>query len=356
MSFDGYIQIFFSTIVPSIIAIFLEVKFGKNVNKKKYVIGTIGIWILVTIVLTVIYFLTKSDSYNEIESKPIIENQTSDTGNQSPIFTGDGDNQVIYNNYYSETYPEPSTPSESATSSEPEEMDQKNFGQAMQHIYSNEEDIQKEIINNEKNKPINSSIYPGVSYWYVSDKVRLIVVTNGFRDNECTRTYYFDENGNLTFALVKDNIGEHRLYFYDDILIRYIDENGQNYDVDVNLNDGECEWINLALEESNEIFNGVKKPSNQEDLSVVTSYNMNTPQTAIDGVNVLIQAETSFPADHVTISGISDDFELEPTAMHGGVYKWQFVATFYIKGTYTVTITAYNSDGESVSDEFTFVY
>ncbi len=96
--------------------------------------------------------------------------------------------------------------------------------------------------------------------------------------------------------------------------------------------------------------------SETEDLSVVASYNMNAPQTVTDGVNVLIEAETSFPADHVTISGISDDFELEPTAMHGGVYKWQFVATFYIKGSYTITVTAYNSDGESVSDEFTYVY
>lgn len=37
-------------------------------------------------------------------------------------------------------------------------------------------------------------------------------------------------------------------------------------------------------------------------------------------------------------------------------YKWQFVATFYIKGRYTVTITAYNSEGESVSDEFIYIY
>ena len=55
MSFDGYIQVIFSTIIPAFIAIIIEVIFGKNKNKKKYVICTIGIWILVTIVLTVIY-------------------------------------------------------------------------------------------------------------------------------------------------------------------------------------------------------------------------------------------------------------------------------------------------------------
>lgn len=96
--------------------------------------------------------------------------------------------------------------------------------------------------------------------------------------------------------------------------------------------------------------------SEEEDFSVNASYNMNTPQTAVDGVNVLIEAETSFPADYVTISGVSDNSKLEPTDMHGGLYEWQFVATFYIKGTYTVMVTAYNSDGESVSDEFVYVY
>lgn len=42
--------------------------------------------------------------------------------------------------------------------------------------------------------------------------------------------------------------------------------------------------------------------------------------------------------------------------MHGGRYEWHFTANFYINGTYTVTVTAYDSEGESVSDEFTFVY
>lgn len=61
--------------------------------------------------------------------------------------------------------------------------------------------------------------------------------------------------------------------------------------------------------------------SETEDFSVAASYNMNTPQTSMDGINVLVTAETSFPADHVKISGVSDDFELKPTDMHGCVYK-----------------------------------
>lgn len=83
---------------------------------------------------------------------------------------------------------------------------------------------------------------------------------------------------------------------------------------------------------------------------------MNTAQTSTRGINVLVTAETSFPVDHVTISAISDDNNTPAMDMHGGLYNWQFIANFYEKGTYTVTVTAYNSEGESVSDEFIYVY
>lgn len=322
----------------------------------------IYIWIgivagICTILAFIITLYTKTDnateaSINIIEDNSNIQDGVQINGDDNITITGNVSGDVNIN---TNKAPETNTYSESNTIDD-EQTSQFNFGQAMQHIYSNEEAIQKEIINNEKNKPINSSIYPGVSYWYISDKVRLIVITNGFRGNDCSRTYYFDKDEKLTFALMKDNIGEHRLYFYNDKLIRYIDENGQNYDIDINLDDCECEWTNLVLEESYEIFNGVKKTSNQENFSVAASYSMNTPQTAVDGVNVLIEAETSFPADRVTISGVSDNSKLDPIDMHGGECKWQFVATFYIKGTYTVTVTAYNSEGESVSDEFTYIY
>lgn len=122
---------------------------------------------------------------------------------------------------------------------------------------------------------------------------------------------------------------------------------------------GDNNTFNFGITDPNSISNNESDKLSMletEDFSVTTSYDMNTPQTASDGVNVLIEAETSFPAEHVTISGISDNFELEPKNMHGGLYKWQFVATFYIKGTYTITVTAYDSDGKSVSDEFTYVY
>ncbi|MBD5541712.1 MAG: hypothetical protein HDR00_11090 [Lachnospiraceae bacterium] len=314
---------------------------------------TAGICAILTFIITLCTMTddTTEEAINIIEDDLNIQDSVQVIGDDNITITGNVSGDININ---TNSAPETNMSSESSTT-ENETTNQFNFGQAIQHIYSNEESIQKEIINNEENKPINSSIYPGVSYWYISDKVRLIVVTNGFRDNECSRTYYFDKDGKLSVALMKDNIGEHRLYFYNDILIRYIDEHGQNHDINQDLNNYECKWTELSLNESYEIFNGVKKTS-EEDFLVTATYDMNVPQTSINGVNVLVEAETSFPADRVTISGISGNNKFEPKDMHGGLYKWQFVANFYIKGTYTITVTAYISDGESVSDEFTYIY
>ncbi len=113
---------------------------------------------------------------------------------------------------------------------------------------------------------------------------------------------------------------------------------------------------------NNNIFNygntdsGSTSKNDSNEFSVVASYDMNTFQSSPSGIDVLVKAETSFSADHVTISGISDNAELKSTDMHGGRYEWNFRANFYIKGTYIVTVTAYDSEGESVSDEFTFKY
>ena len=322
----------------------------------------VNIWIgivagICTVLVFIITLYTMPDNTAEA-NKNITEG---DNDIQDSVQVNGDDNITITGNVSGDININTNKTPESVTSAEDkiiegEETPQFNFGQAMQKIYNNEDEIQKEIINNKENKPINSSIYPGVSYWHISSKVRLIVVTNGFRDKECSRTYYFDENEKLTFALMKDDIGEHRLYFCNDILIRYIDEDGQNYNIDEDLSEHECKWTELALEESYKIFNGVKKPSEQEDFSVTASYDPNTTQTSLTGIDIMVNAKTSFPADHVTISAISDGIEVEPMDMHGGTSEWYFKANFYIKGTYTVTVTAYDSEGEIVSDEFIYVY
>lgn len=329
-------------------------KDNKPWYEKIYIwIGIIaGICTILAFIIT-LYTITNNntkESINAMEDNNNMQDNIEVIGDGNKTFNG-----IFYGDININESPETKISSESQTT-ETEIANQFNFGQAMQIIYNNEKILQKEIINNKENKPINSSIYLGVSYWYILNKVRLISVAKDFRNEECSRIYYFDENEELTFALIKDNEGEHRLYFYDDMLIRYIDEKGDNYDIDINLSEHECKWTDLALKESYEIFNGVKNCSDSDNFSVTASYNPNTPQTDPSGVNILINAKTSFPADYVTISAISDEIVVEPHDMHGGRYEWHFTATFFIKGTYIVTVTAYNSKGESVSDSFEYVY
>jgi len=96
--------------------------------------------------------------------------------------------------------------------------------------------------------------------------------------------------------------------------------------------------------------------SEPEDFSVDASYDINITQKSISGIDILVEAKTSFPADHVTISAISDEITIAPMDMHGGTNEWHFIANFYIKGTYTVIVTAYDSEGRSTSDEFKYKY
>lgn len=107
------------------------------------------------------------------------------------------------------------------------------------------------------------------------------------------------------------------------------------------------------------LINSENSDINMDNQSIVALYDMNTVQSSLEGTDVLVKAETSFPADNVTISAKSDNSEQtdgDIFDMHGGTSEWYFKANFYIKGTYTVTVTAYNSEGESVSDEFIYVY
>ena len=96
--------------------------------------------------------------------------------------------------------------------------------------------------------------------------------------------------------------------------------------------------------------------SKEDKFSVKADYETRVVQISPSGIDVLVKAKTLFSADHVTISAKSDEFEAEPINMHGNTYNWYFLANFYIKGSYTVTVTAYSSDGKSTSDTFTYVY
>lgn len=122
---------------------------------------------------------------------------------------------------------------------------------------------------------------------------------------------------------------------------------------------GDNNTINYGSAASDDIQNTKRKDSlasDSDSFSVIASQCMSPIQNSEEGIDVLVTAITSFPADNVTISSLSDADEEVSFNMYGDTNNWWFNANFYIKGTYTVTITAYTSDGRSVSDTFTYVY
>lgn len=113
---------------------------------------------------------------------------------------------------------------------------------------------------------------------------------------------------------------------------------------------GDTRQDNIKDSESNDLM------SESDDLTVVASHYIAPMQISDDGIDEIVTAITNFPAEYVTISALSDGNEEKTYNMHGSEYNWYFDANFYIKGTYTVTITAYSSDGHSVFDVFEYTY
>ncbi len=64
-----------------------------------------------------------------------------------------------------------------------------------------------------------------VSYYVKSGAVTKIVCQNGYNSWGYSREYFYDK-GKLYFAFIYDGTEEHRLYFKDGMLIRYIDDHG----------------------------------------------------------------------------------------------------------------------------------
>ncbi len=110
-------------------------------------------------------------------------------------------------------------------------------------------------IQNQKGEPYQHPINTDVKIYYVLNRIVSIEVANGYNDIGYSRTYYFDEEGKLYFSFVFDKKRENRLYFKNDILIRYIDENGEIYNLYENLET--CTWYELVLYESYELLKSV---------------------------------------------------------------------------------------------------
>lgn len=98
MSFDGYMQIVFCTIVPAIIAIIVEIIFSNQNVKKKYISVTIRIWVIIFVIVTLIYYLTKQEKPEVVDDEFTMKNEIIETGNQSPVAMDGGVVNVTYNN------------------------------------------------------------------------------------------------------------------------------------------------------------------------------------------------------------------------------------------------------------------
>ena len=94
----------------------------------------------------------------------------------------------------------------------------------------------------------------------------------------------------------------------------------------------------------------------ESDFSVSVDYYVNPIQISTSGIDIFIMATTSLPATSVTISALSDVSEYGAYNMYTGIDYWWFNANFYVKGTYTITVTAYSADGQTASDTFTYTY
>ena len=91
-----------------------------------------------------------------------------------------------------------------------------------------------------------------------------IVLDNGTDGWGYSRDYRF-HNGKLIFAFIFDGTEEHRLYFKDDHMIRYIDENGVTYDFPDTA--AYQSWADRALKEAYEKYGSNTSPAEDKGNS-----------------------------------------------------------------------------------------
>ena len=111
-------------------------------------------------------------------------------------------------------------------------------------------DVQEQKGNSQQH-PVDKDI----RVYYISSQVVSIEVASGYNGINYSRIYYFDKDGKLSFAFIFDKRKENRLYVKNDTLIRYVDENGEIYDLHENLET--CDWYELVRHESYELLKSV---------------------------------------------------------------------------------------------------
>lgn len=98
-------------------------------------------------------------------------------------------------------------------------------------------------------------VYAGDAICYMENETSgKIVVSKGAGGIDCIREYFFKE-GRLYFAFLYDGNGENTLYFVNNMLVRYIDEESVVYDLEDA--DRYVEDVSKFLNEAYQIFEGI---------------------------------------------------------------------------------------------------
>lgn len=117
----------------------------------------------------------------------------------------------------------------------------------------------KNTYNRFQNQKNNMKIFSDnsqIRIYYTSSEIESIEVLGDFSNTSYSRIYFFDKDILYFSFIFKGGEKENRLYFYNDTLIRYKDEDGITHDLYKNLES--CEWKNFSLEESYELLNNYK--------------------------------------------------------------------------------------------------
>lgn len=100
---------------------------------------------------------------------------------------------------------------------------------------------------------MSGSELEGSDYYYEGGYPVKISIKGGYNDWNYSREYFY-HNKKLYFAFVYDGREEHRLYFKDGVLIRYIDEKKNTYDYGNKKLASFSEWKDKVQSESDEIY------------------------------------------------------------------------------------------------------
>ena len=222
----------------------------KNKNSRLIIAVVITVCVMITTgsILFAIYIFGNSKQYNNHNQKNVIyasnisENNSTPTESTKEITTT---TKIINTEKFSEeetttklnkyqTVPEETR----QYTTYPDEVVDREVAQIREWYYSTQEN------------PGACKNYNDKSVYTKDGDITKVVVFSGTDGWNYSREYYY-HNGKLYFAFVFAGKEEHRMYFCDDILIRYVDATGKTINYEDNII---CAFEEIVLNESYEVI------------------------------------------------------------------------------------------------------